>query len=105
MWDEIKQDMMSGYVMNRLIQGDVGSGKTILAALALLLNYTNGYKGAMMAPTEVLAMQHYEYLSELFRPFGIKVGLLIGSMTAKEKRAERERILLNCTNIVMALMH
>lgn len=87
-WQEVRQDMGSPYCMNRLIQGDVGSGKTIVAVLALLMCVANGYQGAMMAPTEVLAMQHFETVSGYtakyhlaFRPV-----LLVGSMTAKEKR-------------------
>jgi ATP-dependent DNA helicase RecG len=72
--------------MNRLVQGDVGSGKTIIAALALMLVAKNNYQGCMMAPTEVLAKQHYESLIQVLEPFGIRLGLLVGSMTAKEKR-------------------
>jgi ATP-dependent DNA helicase RecG len=85
-WEEIKQDLMSDKVMNRLVQGDVGSGKTIIAALALMLVAKNNYQGCMMAPTEVLAKQHYESLIQVLEPFGIRLGLLVGSMTAKEKR-------------------
>lgn len=62
-WGELREDMGSPYAMNRLIQGDVGSGKTILAVLALLMCAANGYQGAMMAPTEVLAVQHFETIS------------------------------------------
>ncbi len=64
-WGELREDMGSPYAMNRLIQGDVGSGKTILAVLALLMCAANGYQGAMMAPTEVLAVQHFETISRL----------------------------------------
>lgn len=87
-WKEIQADMEGDYAMSRLIQGDVGSGKTIVAALALLQVVMNGYQGAMMAPTEVLAKQHYESLTELFSKYQIpiKAELLTGSMTAKEKR-------------------
>ncbi len=86
--DEVVSDMKSGMVMNRLIQGDVGSGKTIIAILALLLCAENGCQGALMAPTEVLAKQHYETITSLFAEHGIdkKVILVTGSMTAKEKR-------------------
>ncbi len=91
-WKEIKQDMISGTVTNRLIQGDVGSGKTIIAALALLLAVKNGYEGAIMVPTEVLAKQHFESLSEVLAPFGVQCGLLVGSMTAKEKKEAYKRI-------------
>lgn len=93
-WEEMKQDLLSPYCMNRLIQGDVGSGKTVLALLALLLVVSNGYQGALMAPTEVLATQHYETVKEYSKRFGIDFApiLLVGSMTAKEKRNAYEKI-------------
>ena len=93
-WEEIKKDMLGNTVMNRLIQGDVGSGKTILAFLALLLCVSNGYQGAMMAPTEVLAGQHFESLVELTEKYALpfRAVLLVGSMTAKEKREAYEEI-------------
>ena len=74
--------------MARLIQGDVGSGKTVLAVLALLLTAENGYQGSIMVPTEVLARQHYESFKELFREQGLpfQAVLLTGSMTAREKK-------------------
>lgn len=92
--EEVYQDMEKGIVMNRLIQGDVGSGKTILAILALLQAAYNGYQGALMAPTEVLARQHFESLCSLFEAQGIeKTAVLVtGSMTAKEKRMAYEKI-------------
>lgn len=80
------KDMSSGNVMNRLIQGDVGSGKTMVAAAALYLIVLSGYQGALMVPTEVLALQHYEDLSKLFSAYNIRTGLLTGSMSLKEKR-------------------
>lgn len=89
---DIIEDMESPYTMNRLIQGDVGSGKTIVAAAALFACVDAGYQGAIMAPTEVLANQHYGDLKELFEPFGIKVELLTGSMTPKAKREVYERL-------------
>lgn len=91
---EVENDMTGGLVMNRLVQGDVGSGKTIIAVLALLLAAYNGYQGAIMAPTEVLARQHYEGMAKLFEEQGIhKIPVLItGSMTAKEKRIACEKI-------------
>lgn len=87
-WQEIKKDIASDKVMNRLIQGDVGSGKTIVAVLALLTAALNGEQGAMMAPTEVLARQHFEDIKELIAKNGLNITpiVLVGSMTAKEKR-------------------
>lgn len=91
-WQEVKQDVSGTKIMNRLIQGDVGSGKTIIAVLALLMTAKNGHQGAIMVPTEVLAKQHYEGLQELLEPFGVQVLLLVGSMTAKEKRIAYKQI-------------
>ena len=87
-WKEILCDMQGEHVMSRLIQGDVGSGKTIVAILALILAGANGYQGAMMAPTEVLAKQHYLSVTEMFETYHIPLRpvLLTGSMTAKQKR-------------------
>lgn len=91
---EIEQDLSGGKVMNRLIQGDVGSGKTILAVLALIHVACNGFQGALMAPTEVLARQHYEGICQMFKQYHIeKTPILVtGSMTAKEKRLAYEKI-------------
>lgn len=83
---EIVNDMKSPYAMNRLIQGDVGSGKTVIAAISLFIAVKDGFQGALMAPTEVLVVQHYEFLKEIMTPFGIEVGLITGSTTAKQKR-------------------
>lgn len=87
-WEEIKRDISSTKVMNRLIQGDVGSGKTIIAFFALITAALNNGQGAMMAPTDVLARQHYDNLIELIKEHNINVNpvVLVGSMTAKEKR-------------------
>lgn len=85
-WEEIKKDMQSGKVMNRLIQGDVGSGKTVIAMLALAAIAKSGHQGAIMVPTEVLAKQHYEEFCAYLEPLGIRIGLLTGSMTAVQKR-------------------
>lgn len=102
-WQELRDDMGSPYCMNRLIQGDVGSGKTIVAVLALLMCAANGYQGALMAPTEVLAMQHFEgiaeYTSQYHLPF--KPVLLVGSMTAKEKRQAYEKIASGEANLII----
>lgn len=93
-WKEIQKDMNSEQVMSRLVQGDVGSGKTIIAVLALILAGVNGYQGAMMAPTEVLAKQHFASITELLEQhkISLNVELLTGSMTAKEKREAYARI-------------
>ena len=87
-WEEIKRDISATKVMNRLIQGDVGSGKTIIAFFALITAALNNGQGAMMAPTEVLARQHYDNLIELIKEhnFNVNPVVLVGSMTAKEKR-------------------
>ena len=89
---EILEDLSSGAPMNRLVQGDVGSGKTMVAAAAAYCAASNHRQSALMAPTEILAEQHYESLRKLFAPLGIHVGLLTGSMTTKEKRLTRETI-------------
>lgn len=83
--DEILVDLRSPYNMNRLIQGDVGSGKTIISAMAMMLAVENGYQAALMAPTEVLAKQHFISLKEAFNGLNVRVGLLVGSMTKKQK--------------------
>lgn len=100
-WEEIQSDMESGYVMNRLVQGDVGSGKTIVAVLALYQTVLNGGQGALMVPTEVLAIQHYKSVCSLLEECGIRVGLLTGSLTQKEKREARERIALGVWDVVI----
>lgn len=102
-WQEISENMKSDTVMSRLVQGDVGSGKTIVAVLALLNTAMNGYQGAMMAPTEVLARQHYESICKLFDTYDIpvKVVLLTGSMTAKEKRKVYDRIECGLAKIII----
>lgn len=93
-WNEIKQDMMGTYVMSRLVQGDVGSGKTIVAFLAMILAAENGLQSSIMVPTEVLARQHFESLESLLKQQNLnyQVVLLTGSMTAKEKRIAYEKI-------------
>ena len=100
---EVYDDMGSGLVMNRLIQGDVGSGKTIIAILALLQAAYNGYQGALMVPTEVLARQHFESMTSLFEKQGIeKVPVLVtGSMTAKEKRLAYAKIASHEADIII----
>jgi len=102
-WGEIRDDLGSPYCMNRLIQGDVGSGKTVLALLALLMTAANGFQGAMMAPTEVLAIQHYETIQEYTQKMQLifKPVLLVGSMTAREKKAAYEKIASGEANLVI----
>lgn len=101
--DEVYGDITGGLVMNRLVQGDVGSGKTIIAILALMQAAYNGYQGALMVPTEVLARQHYESMMELFASHKIlKVPILVtGSMTAKEKRIAYEKIAAHEADIII----
>ena len=88
-WEEIKENMQSDRLMSRLVQGDVGSGKTIIAVLALMNTAFQGYQGALMAPTEVLAKQHYETITGLFEKYGINLRavLLTGSQSAKERKS------------------
>lgn len=100
-YEEIVADMSSGFVMNRLVQGDVGSGKTIVAVLALYQVVQNGGQGAFMVPTEVLASQHYKSLSEMLGSRGVSVGLLTGSMTAKQKREGKEALASGAWDIVI----
>ncbi|WP_028991668.1 ATP-dependent DNA helicase RecG [Thermoanaerobacter thermocopriae] len=89
---EIIADMNSHKVMNRLVQGDVGSGKTVVAACSMYIAVKNGYQVAMMAPTEILAKQHYSTLKELFKNTDIKIGLLSGSLSPSNKKEVLEKI-------------
>lgn len=91
-WEDIKKDLCSGFVMNRLVQGDVGSGKTAVAMLSLLCAAENGCQGAIMVPTEVLAKQHYNEIQKYLQPLGIRVALLTGSMSAVQKREINRQI-------------
>ncbi|MGL5695054.1 MAG: ATP-dependent DNA helicase RecG, partial [Peptostreptococcaceae bacterium] len=90
--NEIIEDMESNKVMNRLVQGDVGSGKTVVALLSLANCVLNGYQGALMAPTEILAEQHYISLTETLKGFGMNVELLVGSLTKKQKEKVLEKV-------------
>lgn len=90
--NEICRDCMSGKQMNRLIQGDVGSGKTAVAAAAIFMAVKNGFQAAMMVPTEILAYQHLQSLKELFEPYGIRTAILVGSMKPKEKKETLDKI-------------
>ena len=89
---DILGDYQKGVPMNRLVQGDVGSGKTMVAAAAIYCAVRNGRQAALMAPTEILAEQHFASLEKLFAPLGIRIGLLTGSMTVKQKRLVREAL-------------
>lgn len=99
--DQVRQDLAKNTPMNRLVQGDVGSGKTMVAAAASYIAFQNHYMSALMAPTEILAQQHYHGLSKLLEPLGMRLGLLCGSMTAKEKRDIKERIALGMVDLII----
>ena len=98
---EIAADLGRGTPMNRLVQGDVGSGKTMVAAGAAYLTIQNGHQAALMAPTEILAEQHYHGLSKILSPLGIRISLLTGSMTPKQKREARQAIEEGSTDLVI----
>ena len=102
-YDEMVSDMSGPHVMNRLIQGDVGSGKTIIAVLALLNAVQSGFQGALMAPTEVLAKQHYDTVRTLFEEHKLPVAviLLVGSMTAAQKKKAYEQIKDGTADIII----
>ncbi|QWD63797.1 ATP-dependent DNA helicase RecG [Polynucleobacter sp. MWH-UH2A] len=91
-WDEIGVDLSQSFPMNRLLQGDVGSGKTVIAALAAARVMDHGYQAAIMAPTEILAEQHYLKMREWFEPLGVQIAWLSGSLKAKEKKLAQELI-------------
>lgn len=90
--DEMISDLKSDVKMNRLLQGDVGSGKTIVAFVLAYASFTAGYQSALMAPTEILAIQHFENASKLFNDTNFKIGLLTGKMPAKEKKEVYEKL-------------
>lgn len=92
-FDEVKKDMFSNKPMNRLIQGDVGSGKTIVAVMAAFINIKNGFQSVLMVPTEVLATQHFEVFNKIFSSLGIKTVLITGSLTKKKKQETTKEIL------------
>ena len=98
---EITADLCRGTPMNRLVQGDVGSGKTMVAAAAAYLTVKNGHQAALMAPTEILAEQHFSSLSKLLTPLGISVCLLTGSLTPKQKKEVRAAIEAGQTGLVI----
>ncbi len=98
---EISTDMESDKIMNRLVQGDVGSGKTIVAAAAMFKAVKCGFQTVLMAPTELLARQHYDGLKTLFSPYGFQVGFLSGSIGSKEKKEVLEKIESGDVNIII----
>src|SRR5690606_38294700 len=98
---EIFADMAAPHRMNRMLQGDVGSGKTVVALFAMLLALESGYQAALMAPTEILAEQHARTLSALLQPLGITVTLLTGRLPAAEKRAAHDAIASGDARIVI----
>lgn len=97
----IYQDLTSSKRMNRLLQGDVGSGKTIVAVIALYINYLSHYQGALMAPTEILAIQHYNNLLELFKDTNIRIELLTGKLKQSEKKKICKRLVNNEIDIII----
>lgn len=99
--NEIFEDMNSNKSMNRLIQGDVGSGKTIIAAIAMLKAYYNGYQSAMMAPTEILATQHFYSFKKLFKDLNLNIGLLKGSLSKKDKEVINDKLINNEIDILI----
>jgi len=100
-FSEIERDMESNKIMNRLIQGDVGSGKTIVAVLALVKAVKSGYQGALMAPTEILAEQHFRSIEPMLKPFGINTVLLTGSTGARTSKEILEKIQEGKADIVI----
>ena len=97
----MKRDLAADKVMNRLIQGDVGSGKTVVAELAMYAAAQNGYQSVMMAPTEILAKQHVQSLTADFEKYGISVGLLCSSMKAAEKKRTLQRLAIGQIQILV----
>ncbi len=89
---EIRQDFALGYQMNRLLQGDVGSGKTIVAFMCMLIALDNDYQAAIMAPTEILAQQHYSSIQEMAAGLGLRIGLLTGTVKGKKRKALLEQL-------------
>lgn len=89
---EVRRDVASGIHMNRLVQGDVGSGKTLVALMGMLLGVDNGYQACLMAPTEILAQQHFQGLSEFLEPLGVEIALLTGSTKTKDRKVIHERL-------------
>lgn len=99
--EDILEDLSSNYLMNRLVQGDVGSGKTVVAVIGMYANYLAGYQSALMAPTEILAKQHYRNLMKYFENEDIRIELLIGSMSQKEKENVQQRLALGQIDMIV----
>lgn len=100
-FEEIREDMKKNIPMNRLLQGDVGSGKTVVSELALIDNYESGYQGAIMVPTSVLAKQQYRKIKKDMKKIGIEVEILLGETKKSEKRKIKERLLSNDIDILI----
>lgn len=98
---EIRSDLTSGHQMNRLLQGDVGSGKTMVAVLSALIAVGNGYQACIMAPTEVLSQQHYANISKYLAPTGVKLCLLTGSSKQSERKKIHERLVSGEINVIV----
>ncbi len=98
---EIIKDLVSPYRMNRLLQGDVGSGKTVVAAIALYVCYLSGFQGALMVPTEILAEQHADGLKKLLEPVGLKIELLTSSVKGKKRKLILERLSMGDINLLI----
>lgn len=100
-WQEISLDMQDIKPMHRILQGDVGSGKTVISVLALAKAVENGFQGCMMAPTEILALQHYKTLKEYFEPLGIRIGILTGSLKTKARKELLEALAIGTVDVVV----
>lgn len=99
--DEICADLVSNKRMNRLLQGDVGSGKTIVSIISMYINFLSGYQSALMAPTEILAIQHFNNTKKLLEPFGLRIGLLTGKLKSKDRKELLKKIYNNEIDIII----
>ena len=100
-WQDIKHDLGKNICMQRLLQGDVGSGKTVIAALSCVAAAESGFQSAVLAPTEILARQHYEYFSGVLATVGLKAGLLVGNMGIRARRSLLEDLLLGRVDVLI----
>ena len=101
---EIRKDLGSGVHMNRLLQGDVGSGKTLVAVLTILLSIDNGFQSCLMAPTEILANQHYKSIVNFLDPLGVKVSLLTGSVKKSDRKIIHQFLVVRIIRKLQNLM-